>query len=70
MREEAEHPPNKDMSRYQHLELKPSQSQRPRHQSENTMNKSQNNMSPLELTNPATAGPEYCNTAESSEKNI
>jgi hypothetical protein len=59
--------PNKDKTRYQHLELQPTQTQMPRSQHKNTINNSQDNMAPLEPSNPATAGPENSKIAESLE---
>ena len=42
----------------------------PRVQNENIINNSRDNMSPLELINPATVCPEICNVAEAPDPNI
>ena len=52
------------------LELQSSQTQMPRCQHKNTINNSQDNMSPLEPSNPTTAGPEYSNIAEAQDKDF
>lgn len=61
------HSLNEDKNRYQHLELQPFQTQMLRRQHKNTINNSQDNKSPLEPSNPYTAGLEYCNIAEARE---
>jgi hypothetical protein len=42
----------------------------PRYQHKNTIDNSQDNMSPMEPSNPTTAGPEYCNMAEAQNESL
>ena len=64
------HSCNEDICRKWHLDLKLLQIQMPKHKCKNTINDSQDNMSPAEPNNPTTASPEYSNTAETQDKDL
>jgi hypothetical protein len=42
----------------------------PRHQRKHTINNSQDRLSPLEPSNPTTAGPQYSNIAEAHKRDF
>lgn len=50
--------------------MQSSQIQMPNHQRRNTINSSQDNLSPLEPSNPITVGPKKCNTAKAQDENF
>lgn len=60
--------PNKNKTRYQHIELKLSQTQMTRHYHKTIISKSQDNMPPLEPRNSTTIVIEKCDKAEAQEE--
>lgn len=62
--------PNKNKTRYQHLDISSPQSQMSRFQCKSTVNNIQDSMSSLEPSIPTTEGPEYSTISEAQERDL
>lgn len=64
----TKHSTNKDITRYQHVELHPSQIKIYQCQHRSKINNSQANMFPQKSSKPTTASPKNCNISEVQDK--